>query len=190
ERLCPQCGHERERIGQEVSEQLDYQPAALFVVEHVRATYACRHCQGHVTTAAKPAQPIDKGLPGPGLLAQVITSKYGDHVPLYRLERIFNRHGLELKRSTTCDWMAVCADVLGRCAPAVVRAGRAGGGLHPADTPLPVQDRDREHARQARLWVYLGDHDHPYNVFAYTPSRARDGPQQFLKRYRGYLQAD
>src|SRR5262249_21547144 len=73
ERRCPQCGHERACIGQEVSEQLDYQPAALFVVEHVRPTYACRHCQGHVTTAAKPAQPIDKGLPGPGLLAQVIT---------------------------------------------------------------------------------------------------------------------
>jgi len=190
ERLCPQCGHERERIGQEVSEQLDYQPAALFVVEHVRATYACRHCQGQVTTAAKPAQPIDKGLPGPGLLAQVITSKYGDHLPLYRLERIFRRHGLELKRSTTCDWMAACADLLRPLVSRMVQAVLASAVVHTDDTPLPVQDRDREHARQARLWVYLGDRDHPYNVFAYTPSRARDGPQQFLKRYRGYLQAD
>jgi len=190
DRRCPQCGHKRERIGQEVSEQLDYQPAALFVVEHVRPTYACRHCQGQVTTAAKAAQPIDKGLPGPGLLAQVITSKYGDHLPLYRLERIFSRHGLELKRSTTCDWMAACADLLRPLVSRMVQAVLASAVVHTDDTPLPVQDRDREHARQARLWVYLGDRDHPYNVFAYTPSRARDGPQQFLKRYRGYLQAD
>jgi transposase len=190
ERRCPQCGHQRQRIGQEVSEQLDYQPAALFVVEHVRPTYACHHCQGQVTTAAKPAQPIDKGLPGPGLLAQVITSKYGDHLPLYRLERIFSRHGLELKRSTTCDWMAACADLLQPLYVRMVQAVLASAVVHTDDTPLPVQDRDRDRARQGRLWVYLGDRDHPYNVFAYTPSRARDGPQQFLKRYRGYLQAD
>src|SRR6516165_8943735 len=190
ERLCPQCGHERERIGAAVSEQLYYQPAALFVVEHVRPTYACRHCQGQVTTAAKPAQPIDKGLSGPGLLAQVITSKYGDHVPLYRLERIFARHGLELKRSTTCDWMAACADVLRPLVASMVQAVLASAVVHTDDTPLPVQDRACDQTRLGRLWVYLGDDEHPYNVFAYTPSRARDGPQQFLKRYRGYLQAD
>jgi transposase len=190
ERPCPECGQGRERIGQEVSEQLDYQPAALFVVEHVRPTYACRHCQGQLTTAAKPAQPIEKGLPGPGLLAQVITSKYGDHLPLYRLERIFARHGLELKRSTTCDWMAACAELLRPLYGQMVQAVLASAVVHTDDTPLPVQDRDRGHTRQGRLWVYLGDGGHPYTVFAYTPSRARDGPQQFLKGYYGYLQAD
>jgi hypothetical protein len=86
--------------------------------------------------------------------------------------------------------MAACADVLRPLVAPMVQAVLASAVVHTDDTPLPVQDRDREHARQARLWVYLGDDEHPYNVFAYTPSRARDGPQQFLKRYRGYLQAD
>src|SRR5262249_51924205 len=80
ERCCPDCGHQRQVIGEERSEQLDFRPASLFVREHVRCTYACPHCQGQVTTAAKPAAPLPKGLPGPGLLAQVIVSKYSDHL--------------------------------------------------------------------------------------------------------------
>src|SRR5262249_62090803 len=156
ERLCPQCGHERERIGQEVSEQLDYQPAALFVVEHVRATYACRHCQGQVTTAAKPAQPIDKGLPGPGPLAQVITSKYGDHLPLYRLERIFSRHGLELKRSTTCDWMAACADLLRPLVSRMVQAVLASAGGPTHGTPPPGRERGPGAPRPPPPWGFPG----------------------------------
>ena len=79
QRACPECGQERHKIGEDISEQLDYQPASLFVIEHVRCSYACPHCQGQVTTADKPSQPIDKGLPGPGLLAHIITSKYADH---------------------------------------------------------------------------------------------------------------
>src|SRR5271165_4579198 len=112
ERVCPGCGQERTAIGEEVSEQLDYQPASLFIVEHARCKYACQHCQEHVTTADKPAQPIDKGLPGPGLLAHVAVSKYVDHLPLHRLERIFSRQGIDLARSTLCDWMAAAARLL------------------------------------------------------------------------------
>jgi transposase len=97
---CPDCGHLRVKIGEEVSEQLEYVPASMRVLQHVRFRYACRACQEHVAIADKPPQPIDKGLPGPGLLAQSITSKYGDHLPLYRLEDIFARHGVELSRAT------------------------------------------------------------------------------------------
>ncbi len=79
QKRCPCCGEMRERIGEEVSEQLELIPAVLYVIEHVRRTYACKKCQGQVVTADKPTQPIEKGLAGPGLLAQVITSKYGDH---------------------------------------------------------------------------------------------------------------
>jgi transposase len=190
QRACPECGHERHKIGEEISEQLDYQPASLFVVEHVRCSYACAKCQGHVTTADKPSQPIDKGLPGPGLLAHIITSKYGDHLPLHRQERIFARHGLELSRSTTCDWMAACADLLRPLYDAMVHEVLASRVLHTDDTVLPVQDENRDTTRQGRLWVYLGDRTHPYDVFDYTPNRSRDGPQRFLAGFEGYLQAD
>jgi transposase len=112
ERRCPECGEPRVQIGAECSEQLNYKPASLFVVEHRRCTYACSHCQGHVTTAEKPAQPIPKGLPGPGLLAHVITEKYADHIPLYRQERRLARQGIEITRSTLCDWMGGAARML------------------------------------------------------------------------------
>src|SRR3954465_791005 len=106
ERRCPECGEGRIPIGAERSEQLDYQPSTLFVIEHIRCTYACPHCEGQVVTAGKPAQPIQKGLPGPGLLAHVITEKYADHIPLNRQEHRFARQGVALSRSTLCDWMA------------------------------------------------------------------------------------
>ena len=190
ERACPGCGQERVKIGEQISEQLDYQPAALFVVEHVRCSYACRHCQAQATTADKPAAPIAKGLPGPGLLAHVITSKYGDYLPLYRLERIFARHGLELARQTTCDWMAACAKLLTPLYDVMVARVRQSHVLHTDDTPLPVLDKQRDRTRQGRLWVYLGDRAHPYTVFDYTPNRTRDGPAAFLADYHGYVQAD
>src|SRR5271155_3089907 len=112
ERLCPACGHERREIGVETSKQYDYKPAEVFVIEHQRVKYACKCCEGEVVIAPKPAQPIDRGLPGPGLAAQIIVDKYQDHVPLYRSEARFQRLGGSLPRSTMCDWMAACAQLL------------------------------------------------------------------------------
>ena len=110
---CPDCGHtahEDRRGGQRAA---GVRPVvALRHRQHARFRYACRACQEHVAIADKPPQPIDKGLPGPGLLAQTITSKYSDHLPLYRLEDIFARHGVELSRATLCGWMASCAELL------------------------------------------------------------------------------
>jgi transposase len=190
EKLCPACGQERTLIGAEVSEQLEYLPASLFVIEHQRLKYACKHCQEQVAIAAKPPQPIDKGLPGPGLLAQVITSKYSDHLPLHRLERILARHGVELSRQTMCGWMAACAALLQPLYELMSQRVLQSGVVHTDDTPVPVLDPTRQTTRQARAWVYIGDHDHRYAVFDYTPTHARDGPAQFLKNYTGYLQAD
>src|SRR4051812_48894795 len=99
---CPDCGHARTKIGEGVSEQLEYVPSSLFVIQHARFRYACRLCQEHVALADKPPQPIDKGLPGPGLLAQTITSKFSDHLPLYRLEDIQPRPRAGLSRGTPC----------------------------------------------------------------------------------------
>jgi transposase len=190
EKACPDCGQTRQKIGEEKSSQLDYQPASLFVVEHTRPTYACPHCEGQVITAPKPAQPIDKGLPGPGLLAHVITSKYADHLPLYRQERILERFGVSLSRSTLCDWMAAAAALVTPLFLLMVQRVLQSRVLHTDDTSVPVQDPKQDQTKTGRLWVYLGDDDHPYNVFDYTPNRSRDGPAQFLQNFRGYLQAD
>lgn len=112
ERRCPECGENRVQVSAERSEQLDYELATLFVVEHVRCTYACSHCEGLVITAGKPVQPIPKGLPGPGLLAHVITEKYADHLPLHRQAHRLARQGVDLSRSTLCGWMAESAKML------------------------------------------------------------------------------
>ena len=109
QRLCPCCGEVCQKFGEDISEQLDYQPASLFVWQHVRFKYACPKCHDHVTAAAVPVAVIDKGLPGPGLLAQIVASKYADHLPLHRLERILGRYGVDLARSTMCGWMGQVA---------------------------------------------------------------------------------
>jgi transposase len=187
---CPCCGELRTKISEEVSEQLEYEPASLYVIEHVRPTYACKNCEAHLITADKPLQPIDKGVPGPGLLAHVITSKYGDHLPLYRLERIFRRHGVDIPRSTTCGWMAACAALLEPLYKLMKQRLLQSKVIHTDDTPVPVQDKTRNKTRQGRVWVYVGDHNRPYTLFDFTPTRNRDGPVRFLGSFTGYLQAD
>lgn len=201
EKPCPCCGKMRHVIGQEVSEQLDYVPAKLTVIEHVRLKYACKSCEQEaaesgpqIITAEKPLSPIEKGLAAPGLLSYLIVSKYGDHLPLYRLERILDRHGIEIARSTMCDWMAQCADVLRPLYDLMATRVLQSKVIHTDDTPVDVLDRKLKQTRTGRFWVYLGDPDHPDTLFTYTASRSRDGPMQFLKGWgkdrRVYLQAD
>jgi transposase len=190
ERQCRGCGTPMARIGEEVKEQLEYVPASFYVLQTVRGKYACRRCEEGVVTAPVPAQPIDKGLPGPGLLAHVMVSKYADHLPLARQAGILTRHGVELSRSTLCDWVGAAAEL----ALPVVEAMRldvlASKVVHTDDTLVPVLDASRDRTRSGRLWVYLGDLDHRHAVFDYTPDRTRDGPAGFLKEFSGYLQAD
>jgi transposase len=189
---CPCCGKERRKIGEEVSEQLDYTPASLFILQHVRPKMACPQCQEGVAIADKPVegQVIDKGLPGPGLVAQVIVCKYQDHLPLCRLEGIFARHGVELARSTMCGWMAAAARLVEPFHELMVRRVRMSKVIHTDDTPVPVQDPGSGQTRTGRLWVYVGDPRNPYTVYDYTPTRSRDGPRDWLQGFRGYLQAD
>ena len=107
---CGQCGEQRVIIRTQTTKQLELGRAKAYIVEQVRHTYACPHCKSHLVTAPKPAQPIEKGLPAAGLIAHVAVCKYSDHLPLHRQEQIFARHGLEIPRSTTCDWMAAAAE--------------------------------------------------------------------------------
>jgi transposase len=190
EKRCRDCGGDLHEFSRAISEQLEYTPSALVVVEHARPKYACRVCQGNVVIAAAPQAPIEKGLPGPGLLAYVAVSKYDDHLPLYRQQEIFRRHGVDIARSTLSDWVAAMAELLepivAEMTADVLRSKR----IHTDDTPVPVLDETLDHTRQGRLWVYVGDKAHPQVVFRYTPNREQRWAQEFLKPYRGYLQAD
>ncbi len=257
ERACPACGQVRVDIGTDRSEQLDYRPASLFVVEHFVHKYVCPCCSkqrpealgrpahpgqepqpvpapppdplpalplaavtpeplgpgqpatdqdqrpeaqtaarppmepGEVVIAApKPPMPIAKGLPGPGLLAHLIVSKYTDHMPLHRLQRTYERQGYFLHRSTLCDWLGACADLLRPLYDLMVSVVLQSRVIHTDDTPVKLQELVTHLLSTARLWVYLGDAAQPYNVFDFTVNRKRDGPQQFLAKYQGYLQAD
>lgn len=190
ERLCPDCHRERREIGIETTEQYDYKPAEVFVIEHQQVRYACRCCEGHVAQAPKPPQPIDKGLPGAGLLAQIATDKYLDHIPLNRTEQRFERLGFDLPRSTMCDWMAACAELLTPLWSLLKTHVLQSKVLHTDDTTVPVRDEKLSQHRYGRLWDYIGDSEHPGVVFDYTTSHARDGPATFLQDFRGFLQAD
>ena len=190
ERLCPECGHQRQEIGVETTRQYDYKPAEVFVIEHQRVKYACRCCEGEVVIAPKPPQPLDRGLPGPGLGAQLIVDKYQDHIPLYRSEGRFARLGFILPRSTMCDWMAAFAQRLTPLYLLLVQHVLQSKVLHTDDTTVPVRDETQSKHRYGRLWDYIGDAAHPGVVFDYTATHARDGPAAFLKDFRGYLQAD
>jgi transposase len=260
-RRCAQCGQVRLDIGVDKSEQLEYRPASLLVIEHVVHKYVCpcwsqraadgpaalpapgqesntvsppdpeaaaaaaavpvpppsdppaqpgdpaaeRRPEGVpapvspptsaepvpvVLTAPRPTPPLAKGLPGAGLLAHVIVSKFVDHLPLHRLERIYQRQGLFLPRSTLSDWLAACARALQPLYEALIRAVLQSRALHTDDTPVKVQDPATHHLSTGRLWAYLGDAAHPYNAFDFTMTRKRDGPQHFLATYQGYLHAD
>jgi transposase len=188
EKLCPCCQTPRVRIGAEISERLDYTPAVLKVIEHVRPKYICRKCAGEVAIASLLPEPIEKGLAAPGLLAHVIVSKFADHLPLYRQQKIFARSGLDLPRSTLCDWLADCAGLLKPLYALMVKLVLEAKVIHTDDTPVRLLHPDGP--RTGRVWVYLGDVDHPYTVYEATSSRSRDGPQTFLRDFKGYLQAD
>lgn len=187
EKHCAECDEDLRHIGEEVSERYEYIPAQLLVIEDACQKYACT-CT--VKTAMKPSQPIEKSTAGASLLAHVIVSKLADHLPIHRQAKILRRFGVEIADQTMCGWMRQSADLLvplyERLKAFVLRSKVVGTD----DTPVKVLDRDLPHTRKGRFWPYVGDRDHPAIIYDYTPTRERAGPEQFLKDYRGYLQAD
>jgi transposase len=190
QRPCPDCGELRQCIGEELREQLEYIPASLVVLQHVRPKYACQACQANVVIAERLPEPIEKGLPGPGLLAHVAVSKYADHLPLYRQEAIFKRAGVELARSTMCSWMAVIADLLAPIVKAMLKRVLLSRVVQTDDTPVPVQDHEGTGIKTGRLWVHVGDANNRFIVYDYTPDHSHDGPVRIFRGFEGYLQAD
>ena len=169
--------------------RLEYVPASMLVIEEACQKYACENgCT--IVTAGKPMAPIEKGLPGPGLLAHVVVSKYGDHLPLHRQEAIFRRQGVTLSRKTMCDWMRRCADLVDPLYERMKANVLGSKVMQTDDTPVNVLDPSLPRTRTGRIWTYVGDRDHPYTVYDYTPTRSRDGPDAFMKEFHGYLQAD
>jgi len=190
EKACPACGCQRCRIGAEISEQLEYFPANFKVLKHIRHKYSCPKCNAdgyhpNIVATPKPPQPIDHGLPGPGLLAHVITSKLGDHLPLYRLENIFARQGLHVARSTMCAWLAAAGELVQRLVELLAARVKQSRVVHTDDTTVPIQSPGEKQCRKGRIWCYLGDAANPYIVYDYTPDRSRAGPARWLVGYRG-----
>jgi transposase len=189
QRHCPHCQGPLQPIGEQVSERLEYVPASLVVIQEVCHKYACpRGCT--VLTAEKPMQPIEKGLPGPGLLAHVVVNKYADHLPLYRQEAMLARQGVDLARSTLCDWMRRCAELVSPLYELMKEQVLASHVVQTDDTPVAVLDPDLPRTRLGRIWTYVGDAQHPFTVYDYTPTRRQEGPREFLRSFRGRLQAD
>ena len=193
ERACPCCGEERQEIGAEESWQIEYLPGHFERIQHVRKKYACGSCEAsaagpQIQVAARAESPIARGLAGPGLLAYIVTSKFSDYLPLYRLEEIFARQGFEIARATQSVWCGAVADLVEPLYQRMAEQVRASHLVATDDTVLPMLSVGKTQA--ARMWVYVGDAEHPYNVFDFTLNRGRDGPQQFLQEYKQVLLAD
>ena len=176
--VCPDCGGGKLRKrGEDVTEVLEYVPASFRVIRHVRPRYACCDCDAPVQ-APTPGLPIERGKPGPGLVAHVLCAKYCDHLPLYRQSDIYAREGVEIARSTMADWVGRASALMAPLIEALRAHVFAGDRLHGDDTPVPVLDPGRGRTRQGRLWVYVRDgrpagdaKTPPAACYLYSPDR-------------------
>ncbi len=189
EKTCSCCGRIKDRIGQDETKILEYVPSKLEVHVHVRPKYACRHCKDRVASPPPPERPIARGIAGPGLISQIVVAKFGEHLPLYRQEDFITRHGLRIPRSTLCDWVQAAAELLRPLYQRQKELVLKSPVLWTDDTHVTVLTGAQEGSRKGRFWTYIGE-QHPYSVYDFTESRARDGPSQFLARFQGYLHAD
>jgi transposase len=188
EKICSCCGRQMDRIGEDVTRELELQPAKLEAHIHVRPKYACRCCKEGVVAAPLPPRPIPGGIAGPGLVSEVLVSKFGDHLPLYRLEDILVRYGVYIPRSTLCDWVRFAAELFRPLYELQRERALQSTVMWTDDTPVTVIG-GLQGSFQGHFWTYLG-YEHPYSVYDFTKSHTRDGPARFLRKFRGYLHAD
>lgn len=190
QKQCDPCGGEKVRIGEDVSRVLRMRPAEVWVEEYVRPKYACRDCKDGVVSPPPPERPLPRCIAGPEVLAWVVVSKYADHLPLYRQEDIFARYGLTLSRSTLCDWIQGCADLLLPLYELEKRLVLTSTVMWTDDTPVRLIDPEAKGgSRLAHFWTYITNAP-PYTVYDFTTDRSRNGPQEFLKGWVGHLHAD
>ena len=188
DRVCA-CGGELVAFGAETSRELERIETTI-VHETARKKYSCTTCREGVVTAPWRGKVIEKGLLGPGFLAHVITERFANHMPYYRLEAKYRAEGLDLSRSVLCESMARCAELLEPIAEALRKEVLASPVVHTDDTPvtLAMPQSSEGGSRQARVWVYLNPEGRHW--YEFTESRKRDGPARVFKDFTGYLQAD
>lgn len=191
ERTCGCCGEVMVKIGEDRTERVDYRPAKIVVKVFVTPKYACPRKDGGVKQLETPPGPVPGGRFDFGFVAQVVTSKTCDHLPLYRQQDVLARAGLELSRSTLCEIMASAAFLLEPLAALLKQRLLAGDILGADDTPVRLLDPlHPAGVRTARFWLYRGPDAAPYNVFDFHESRSRDGPREFLANYQGWVKVD
>lgn len=190
DKTCACCGKPKARIGADEQRELEFIPARLEVRVHVLPKYACPRCRDGVASPDGPDRPLSGCIAGAGLLSHLLTSKFIDHLPLYRFEDISVRYGLHLPRATLCDWVRNAAGLLLLLYEFQKQLVLQSPVIWTDDTPVRALTEEPPGSLTARFWLYHGDQDHPYDVYDFTTSRERDGPKEFLAGFAGYLQAD
>jgi transposase len=192
---CPACGGKMRKVGEDVTEILDYIPGHFEIVRHIRPAFSCRRCETMVQEPM-PSLPIERGLPGVGLLAHILVSKYCDHLPLYRQSQIYAREGVDLDRAIMATWVGKVAALASPLVEAAADHVMAAEKLHVDDTPVPVLAPGMGKTKTGRLWVYLRD-ERPFGgrappavVYRYSPDRRAEHPRAQLADFHGFLQAD
>ena len=192
---CPQCGGTLKPLGEDVAEQLEYVRAHFRVIRHRRPRLACSCCDC-IVQAPAPSRPIERGLPGPGLLAHIVASKFVYHLPFYRQSVMYAHDGVRIEPGTMGHWLGALTWLLNPLVEAIRRYVLGGGKVHGDDTPLPVLAPGNGRTKTGRLWVYVRDDRNSASIeapavwFAYSPDRGGEHPQEHLKHFKGLLQAD
>ena len=190
---CPCCGGALRKLGEDVTESLEYVPGSWKVIQHVREKFSCRSCEA-ITQPPAPSHPIARGRAGPGLLAHVLFSKYGLHLPLNRQSAAYAREGIDLDVSTLADWVGAAAATLMPLVEAIRAHVLAAQRIHADDTTVPVLAKGKTHT--GRLWSYVRDDrpfagpDPPAAIFFYSRDRGGEHPERHLTTYAGLMQAD
>lgn len=191
EKICA-CGYALHKIGEDKSEQLEFIPAQVKVLEHIRYKYACRYCEEGVKAAPLPAQPIPKSIATPGLLAHILISKFSDHLPLYRQEHILQRYHIDIARSTLCHWVLSCGELFQPFIDLVKQKIIQVHYLCVDETPVQVlKEIDKVNKSKSYMWVYLtGLPTHRLILYDYQPTRSSIAVNTMLTDFQGYLQTD
>jgi len=192
---CSKCGGGLKTLGEDITEELEYVPGRFVVNKIIRPRMACSCCEA-ILQAPLPSRPIERGRPGPGLLAHVLVSKFADHLPLYRQSQIYQRDGIDLDRSTLADWVGKSTALLEPLADAIGRHVRQGQALFADDTPVKLLAPGTKRTKTARVWAYVRD-ERPWNGqappgawYQFTIDRKGEHPVRHLSDYKGWVHAD
>jgi transposase len=189
---CACCGGRKTEIGAEVIEQLDYEPASFSVIQHTTHKFACVPCQEGVVEGQRPGQIHNGGKPTEGVIAQISTAKFADHLPLYRQEQIYAREGVDISRSSMGRWLDMSAKAAKPIYDRMRELLLQSRVLEVDESPVRFLDKDRlpKKSKQGYAWSYYGDSDHPYVFFDFQPDRCAERPKEILRSFTGFLLTD